>query len=136
MFTISAIGFRKSSAGLVWLLRRGSPVVARLGQEHGEHDWASALVVKTLREEGKVMLLADNGDEVEVPAEEVRQRDGEWHPVNLSREEGKKRAFRFTAHAAQNAQRFIRALLARKEARTRRAAAVRVQSAWRAQSWV
>ena len=108
-----------SARSKVWVGKRGSPAVARLGPKN---EWASCLVVKTLKDQGQVLLLADNGDEVTVAAHEVRLREGEYHPVTLSKEDAKQRAMRFTCHAAMTAQRFFRALLARREAGYMRAA--------------
>ena len=52
-----------SARSKVWVGKRGSPAVARLGPKN---EWASCLVVKTLKDQGQVLLLADNGDEVSV----------------------------------------------------------------------
>ena len=49
-----------SARSKVWVGKRGSPAVARLGPKN---EWASCLVVKTLKDQGQVLLLADNGDE-------------------------------------------------------------------------
>ena len=108
-----------SARSKVWVGKRGSPAVARLGPKN---EWASCLVVKTLKDQGQVLLLADNGDEVTVAAHEVRLREGEYHPVTLSKEDAKQRAMRFTCHAAMTAQRFFRALLDRKRVGYMRAA--------------
>ena len=59
-----------SAQSKVWVGKRGSPAVARLGT--GTREWVSCLVVKALKEEGQMLLLADNGDEVTVAAHEVR----------------------------------------------------------------
>ena len=59
-----------SAQSKVWVGKRGSPAVARLGS--GTREWVSCLVVKALKEEGQMLLLADNGDEVTVAAHEVR----------------------------------------------------------------
>jgi len=119
----------------VWQLQRGAPVAVRTGDgaATGKETWAGALVVKPLPDQGEMLLLSDGGEEVTVRASDVRPRDGSHHPVTLSRDEGRRRALRFTAYAAAIVQKFVRSLMARREVARRLAAVNRIQSCWRAQ---